>query len=255
MEESLRTAHALADAATRAWHDLPPGADLHREVAMGADGTPTTYADQVLDDAVLAAAAEAGISVLSEESGFTDNGSTDVAVVDPLDGSRNAGRGIPFFCVSVGIGQGDLGGLRAAVVRNLVTDEVYAATRGGGATRNGTPIAPRPFDPEEVLVAVIADSSADEVQQEQERRGHHIRDLGSAALEMCLVATGALDAFIVRRPWLRVIDIAAATLIVREAGGVVRRPQKREDLLMPFDLQVRSGIEAATSEAAWEAVQ
>lgn len=255
MTGAAHIAHTLADAAKEAWRTMDASVDKAEEVAMGADGTPTTRADRILDDAVLEAAERLGVSVLSEESGFTDHGGDLTAVVDPLDGSRNAGRGIPFFCAAVGVGRDDLLGLEAGVVHNLVTGDVYAAGRGAGASLNGRPLRAPGFDPGEVMVAVIADSSADEVQQEQERRGHHIRDLGSAALEMCLVASGALDAFIVRKQWLRVIDIAAAALIVREAGGVVRRPQSEADLDTPFDLDVRTGVEAAGSLPAWEAVQ
>lgn len=248
-------AHHLADAAFDAWLAAEGRTDLHDEVRMGADGTPTIVADELLESAVLDVAAPLELSVLSEESGFIDHGSELMAVLDPLDGSRNAGRGIPFHCVSVGIGRRDCSDLVAGVVQNLVTGDVYAASKGGGATLNGEPIRPRAFDPDEVMVAVIADSSADEVKQEQQRRGHHLRDLGSAALELCLVGTGALDAFIVNKPWLRVIDIAAGTLFVREAGGLVVDPATGNDLATPFDLSVRTSIHAATGAAALEAVQ
>lgn len=253
--EPLRIAHHIADAAFDAWLSAEGRTDLRDEVGMGADGTPTIRADDLLETACLDVAAKLGISVLSEEAGFVDNGSELVAVLDPLDGSRNAGRGIPFHCVSVGIGRADCSQLDAGVVQNLVTGDVYAAAAGKGATQNGEPVVPRPFDPEEVMVAVIADSSMDEVKQEQQRRGHHLRDLGSAALEMCLVGTGALDAFIVNKPWLRVIDIAAGTLFVREAGGLVVDPGTGTNLATPFDLTVRTGIHAATSADALRAVQ
>lgn len=227
---------------------------MRDEVGIGADGTPTIRADDLLESAILDVAASLELSVLSEEAGFVDHGSDLVAVVDPLDGSRNAGRGIPFHCVSIGIGRRDCSDLEAGVVQNLVTGDVYAAAHGQGATVNGEPVQRTPFDPEEVMVAVIADSSMDEVKQEQQRRGHHLRDLGSAALELCLVGTGALDAFIVHKPWLRVIDIAAGTLFVREAGGVVVDPATGADLSTPFDLSVRTGLQAATGPEALGAV-
>lgn len=244
----------LADAAYEAWRAVAGNAGLGGVVGMGADGTPTSVADRALDAAILARAAELEVSVLSEEAGFVDHGSELVAVVDPLDGSRNAGRGIPFHCTSVAVGKHDLRGVVAGTVRNLVTGDTYSAARGAGIRVNGVRPEPRGFDPEEVLVAVIADSSTDEVKQMQERRGHHLRDLGSAALEMCLVGTGALDAFLVRKPWLRVIDVAAGTVFVEEAGGVVLDPKTGTPLATPFRLDARCGVLAAHDRAALEAV-
>ncbi len=248
-------AHHMASAAFDAWLAAEGRDDLHSSVGMGADGTPTILADKLLEDAIVEVARALEVDVLSEEAGAIDHGGDLVAVVDPLDGSRNAGRGIPFHCVSVAIGRKGSGKLDAGVVQNLVTGDVYSAARGQGAHVNGDPVQPRPYDAEEVMVAVIADSSTDELKQEQQRRGHHLRDLGSAALELCLVGTGALDAFYVQAPWLRVIDIAAGTLFVREAGGLVVDPATGTDLATPFDLSVRTGILAAKSAAALEAVQ
>lgn len=252
--QPLAIVTALADAAYGAWRDVAGRDDLDAVVGMGADGTSTSVADRALDAAILARAADLQVSVLSEEAGFVDHGSELIAVVDPLDGSRNAGRGIPFHCTSVAIGRRDVRGLVAGVVRNLVTGDAYAAERGGGVHVNGARPAPRAFDADEVLVAIIADSSNDEVKQMQARRGHHLRDLGAAALELCLVGTGALDAFLVRQPWLRVIDVAAGTLFVEEAGGLVLDPATGEPLATPFSLDARCGVVAAHSRAALEAV-
>lgn len=250
-----RTAQLLADAAFDAWLEIEDQPGLHDEVGIGADGTGTSRADHHLDSAILEQAEALGVSVLSEEAGFIDHGSDLIAVVDPLDGSRNAGRGIPMFCTSVAIGTNSLLGLEAGVVRSLVNGTSYSAERGKGAFVNGEPVVQQPFNENEVMVALVADSSVDDVQREQERRGHHIRDLGSAALELALVGTGALDAFIVRRPWLRVIDIAAGVLFVREAGGMVVEPRSGEPLNTPFDLSARASMFAAHSMKAMEAIQ
>lgn len=254
--DSLAIAHALADAAYAAWQDVAGQADRHEKVGMGAGGNLTSRADDILEKAILREAKRFGISVLSEEAGMVDEGGRWLAVVDPLDGSRNAGRGIPFHCTSVAVGpaDGSLKDLQAGVVRNLVTGDTYAAAKGGAPTVNGKPFGARGFDGEEVLVGVIADYSESEIEEAHANPDHHIRDLGSAALEMCLVGTGALDAFVVRRPWLRVIDIAAATLFVREAGGLVLDPASQRDLDAPLNLEVRCGVLAAHSVEARRAV-
>lgn len=256
--QPLTVARTLADAAFDAWTAVEGRADRHRTVGFGAGGNPTSQADASLEAAILEAAKGLGVSVLSEEAGFVDHGGSMLAVVDPLDGSRNAGRGIPLHCTSVAVGKATSAGtmrhLEAGVVQNLVTADLYAAAKGQGAFLNGSEVRPRPFDPDEVVVGVIADYASTEIDEAHSRREHHLRDLGSAALELCLVGTGAMDAFVVRREWLRVIDIAAATLFAREAGGTVLDPLTGRDLDMPLDLVARTGLVAAHSRGALEAV-
>jgi len=256
--DTLSIARTLADAAFDAWTGVQDRADRHAKVGLGAGGNPTSRADDALEKAILLKAADLGVSVLSEEAGYVDNGSELLAVVDPLDGSRNAGRGIPLHCTSVAIGRattaGTMAQLEAGAVQNLVTGDLYVAKRGHGAFLNGAPVRQQPFDPDEVVVGVIADYADVEIEEAHAAREHHLRDLGSAALELCLVGTGAMDAFVVRRPWLRVIDIAAATLFAREAGGAVLDPTTGDALDMPLNLEARSGVLAAHSPAALQAV-
>ena len=251
--EPLRIAHALADAAHDTWQDIQHRRDLDDEVRMGADGTATTRADALVEATMLEAAQAHGVDVLSEEAGRVDHGGEWLAVIDPVDGTRNAGRGIPFFCTSVAIGRDRLLDMQAGVVRNLVTGTTYSAEAGKGALVDSRPVVRRPFDPDDALVALIADYADVDTVSDLQRRRWHIRDLGSAALELCLVGTGGLDAFHVPRDWLRVIDVAAGTLFVREAGGRVVDPAGG-DLDVPFDLSIRHGLTAVHDEAALEVV-
>ncbi len=247
--DPLATAEALANAAYDAWQDVRHRHDLHEVVGMGADGTTTSRADHLLEQAILEAAAAAGITVLSEEAGLVDHGSDLVAVVDPLDGSRNAERGIPFHCTSIAVGRGSLAGLEAGVVRSLVTGESYAARRGAGATVDGKAVQRRPSDLDDLMVGLIVDYSEMDLQRIRSDARFHFRDLGSSALELCLVGTGAMDIFRVQDDWLRVFDIAAATLFVREAGGVVLHPDTREQLDVLFDIGARTGLLAVHDES------
>jgi NAD+ kinase len=255
-QDPLAVAMALADAATAAWEKVKSRADRHEKVGLGAGGNLTSKADQEMEAPILALCAKMGLSVLSEEAGFVDAGSALIAIVDPLDGSRNAGRGIPFHCTSVAVAHAgsSLKSLEAGVVRNLVTGDTYTARRGAGASANGHPVGRSLFDPEEVMVGIIADYSDSEIAEAHAKPDHHIRDLGSAALEMCLVGTGAMDAFVVRKPWLRVVDIAAATLFVREAGGGVHDPLTGLDLDVPFTMSARCGVMATHGPEARQAV-
>lgn len=254
--DDLAVAEALARAAQTAWRGIEDDPHRHDKVGLGAGGNLTSRADQVLEKAVLAEAERLGISVLSEEAGLVDRDSKRIAIVDPLDGSRNAGRGIPFHCASVAIAPtgGGLRSITAGVVVNLVTGQTYSARRRAGATVDGKPVVPRPFHEDEVLVGTIADYADTEIKEAHARPEHHLRDLGSAALEMCLVGTGALDAFVVRKPWLRVIDIAAASLFVEESGGSVTDPLTGLALDVPLTMEVRTGVLAAHSAAARQTI-
>lgn len=212
---------------------------------MGADGTPTKQVDDLAEQAILALLddpAGKGIDVLSEEAGFVDRSGDRVLVIDPIDGTTNATRGIPFYCVSIALGRRSLGDVEAGLVVNLCTSDRFEAVRGQGARLNDRPLRTR-ADPKKSVFAtsgMLADDAPS-------ARGV-LRSFGASALEMCLVASGALDGYHYPRPILRVIDVAASTLIIREAGGVVLDREGR-DLELPLSLTPRFGLTAAADLA------
>lgn len=177
--------------------------------------------DLTVDDAVLGVLAGQGVGVLSEESGLTDGDSGVIVVVDPVDGSTNASRGIPWYACS--LCALDAEGPWIALVANLATGTRYRAVRGGGATRDTVPISPAvPVGLEEALVVL---------------NGHpptHLgwrqyRALGSTALDICAVADGSVDATIdctrdALGPW----DYMGALLVLTEAGGVIADAEGRD---------------------------
>lgn len=191
---------------------------------MGADGTPTAVIDDVAERAALHVLKDDGRSVrlVSEEMGdivFGDNPEFTV-VLDPLDGTYNALRGIPFYSVSIAIGKTDLSQIYYGYVKNLVTGEAYTAERDRGAFLNGEEIhvsSRKDTDPYCASIYGYAFTERNFLNQ----NGKKVRLLGSAALELCYVASQKLDAFIDARNRLRVSDVAAGKLIVEEAGGVV----------------------------------
>jgi myo-inositol-1(or 4)-monophosphatase len=146
-------------------------------------------------------------------------------IVDPLDGTTNFLHGFPWYAVSIGATVA--GELAAGVVLNAVTGEVFTATRGGGAYRNGLRIAVSPTtDPARALVGTgFPFKNVDRLDDYTRhfaaitRATSGIRRAGSAALDLCDVACGRFDAFweLTLSPW----DIAAGILLIREAGGVV----------------------------------
>lgn len=146
-------------------------------------------------------------------------------VVDPLDGTMNYAHGLRFFCVSIACEYA--GQVEAGVIYNPVTEELFAATRGGGATLNGKPIhvsrTSRLADSLLVTgfpndVRRIGEDNMNHFQNFS-RRAQGIRRLGSAALHLANVASGRVDGYweIKLHPW----DVAAGSLILTEAGGVI----------------------------------
>lgn len=190
-------------------------------VGMGADGTPTKWIDDVAEKALIAEMDRAGVdaNILSEEAGFIDREGRDLLVADPVDGTHNAVRGIPFYCVSLALARDRLHDVSEGVVVNATTGDVYHAQRGKGATLNGRPIKVRPWREGSDTVGVYLGPEAPEASFELVKVPRRVRGLGAAALEISLVAAGALDGYVQWGNPLRCTDVAAGALILREAGG------------------------------------
>ena len=181
-------------------------------------------ADLVADAIVLEGLAEAKLSVLSEESGLTLRGDAALVIVDPLDGSTNASQGIPWFATSLCLVD-DTGPL-VGYVRNQANGQTFWATRGGGAWRDGQPIAPSSCPSLDQAIVGLSGMPTRHLGWRQ------FRALGAAALDLCLVASGVLDGFVdcsvdAHGVW----DYAAAMFICHEAGAVVRDAHRRELLV------------------------
>ncbi|MFA5860174.1 MAG: inositol monophosphatase family protein [Candidatus Thermoplasmatota archaeon] len=230
----LRLLRGMADAVARVVREAPPER-FGVELGMGADGTPTKMVDDLAEKEILAhlKRSKAKLNLLSEEAGYVDLKGQKLLVADPIDGTTNAARGIPFYCVSLAIGKKDLSDVEAGIVLNLATGDKFEALAGKGATLNGKPLKVRAEDKELIVSSTLL------------TKGVH-RSFGASALEMCLVASGALDCYHYPKPVLRIIDVAASTLIVREAGGVVL-DRAGKDLELPLSLVPRFGLTAASS--------
>ena len=199
---------------------------------------PTQYhLDVAADDVALRVLTGAGYRVISEESGTTGSGELTV-VVDPIDGSTNCDRGIPFFATSLAVFRGDE--LIAGLVRNQATGTVFEAEKGSGAQRDGVAISPSALDDFSKAIVCFSGLPSHNVGWAQ------CRALGAASLEICLVADGSLDVYgVAQRSTLNPWDYLAGLLIVREAGGVVG--DYRGEELETSDAVRRRPIFAATN--------
>jgi len=225
--------------------------EFHRlgtNIGIGADGTPTKYVDKVAEDVAMKFIRKSDVKVnlLSEESGFLDSGSEYTFVLDPVDGTRNAYRGIPFYSVSLGIGRSTLSDVEYGIVKNIPTGDVFIAEKNHGAFLNNKRVGIPNLPSTDVLSSLTLGKNFDKLTLSFAKK-NIVRSLGSASLEMCMVAIGALDFYVVGREYMRVTDIAASTLIVREAGGVVTNIHG-EQLDMHLNLDERTSVIAACNE-------
>jgi len=205
----------------------------------GPSGTrPGQYrSDLVADRAALEVLTGAGLQVRSEESGLTGDDGPLLVVLDPLDGSTNAARGIPWYATS--LCALDDAGMRAAVVMNLVSGTTFDAVRRGGARRDGVPITPSGCD--RLSGAIIGTSGL----PARFPGWSQFRALGSAALDLCAVAEGVLDGYTVAGgSWLHPWDYLGALLVNLEAGSVAAELDRAE--LVVRDAARRKPIVAAT---------
>ena len=197
------------------------------------------HSDLAADAAALEVLTSAGVGILSEESGLTNPDLPLLAVIDPLDGSSNAWRRIPWYATAICIVDAD--GPWVAVVANQATNSRFQAIRGGGATLDGEPITPSTrTELNESLLALTAWPRA-------HLGWRQFRALGAAALDMCAVAAGVVDAFVDCTPTgiHGVWDYLAASLVCTEAGAFVGETGGR-DLLVRDPAERRGPAAAAT---------
>ncbi|HKZ62121.1 MAG TPA: inositol monophosphatase family protein [Nitrososphaera sp.] len=201
-------------------------ARANRQMGRGAGGDISRRIDVIAEKTVIDIIRKRGIdaTIIGEECGRIE-GRRGYIVMDAIDGTTNAVRGIPFYCCSVAYATDfRLSAITDAAIFDLARSDLYYASRGKGAFLNGKRIAAKresPPDPTiginvsgvkpsvvERLVPIIADAD-------------HSRQFGANALEMCFLARGFLDAYVDLRGKIRPTDIAAGYLIAKEAGARV----------------------------------
>jgi myo-inositol-1(or 4)-monophosphatase len=207
---SRETLSALAEASNRVRDALKDLADW----SLDGSGHESQYRHDIVADEVLVEyLGGMGFGLLSEESPLVEaEPGRPLIVMDPVDGSTNASLRIPHFAVSLCAFGAD--GATDALVHDLGKDEVFSATRGGGAFLNGRPIA---VDPVPLSKAVIGVSGPAPLGG----RWWQHRALGASAIDLCWVACGRLHGFVDSANGSRIWDNAAGQLICEEAGGIL----------------------------------
>jgi fructose-1,6-bisphosphatase/inositol monophosphatase family enzyme len=237
----------IADEVYSRYRELPKDYDGHVLVGKGASGSDTSRIDKFAEDAIIEYLddQELKLNVLSEEAGFIDRGGDQVLVVDPIDGTENCLRGIPFFSVSLAIGKETLSDISSGLVKNLANGDTYFARRGGGAEMNGHRIGVSKIDRENGIFIVYNHKDSAPETDYVKMLAKRVRSFGAASLEMCMVAQGAAQLMYMNcanfNRMIRIVDIAASTLILREAGGEVV-DLAGDKLDMRFDLMDRKNL-------------
>jgi len=207
-----------------------------KSYGIGAGGDETKQVDLIAENAIIATLQHHNISftLISEEIGIKKYGETPnkhFVTADPIDGSTNFCRGIPFYATSIAIStKPTLNTIHAALVADLVHGITYTAQKGKGAYRNNKKISPsKETSLEEAVIGIelhreeakkVISKLASLIQQTK-----HLRHIGANALELCYVADGTTDAFIDIRGRFRTTDIAAAWLILNESNSIITTPE------------------------------
>jgi myo-inositol-1(or 4)-monophosphatase len=219
------------------------------EEGRGEGGDVALVIDRAAEDAIFAEleALQVPLTAVSEERGevAVAGGGAVRVVIDPIDGSLNAKRGLPFASVSIAVAAGSrMGDVELGYVASLEPRVEWWARRGRGAFAGLERLPLLEPGPLELLgletahPRLVAEAAPALGRLEAKR----LRALGSVAVSLCLVADGRLDAMASLRG-VRSVDAAAGQLIVREVGGAVDFPEAGPEA--PLDLQMRSRVIAA----------
>ena len=249
MTDWLSVCRAAVEDVERVLVALPTRVEREPVVGAGLGGDDTTAIDKAAEDAIVARFRDLDVTIVSEEVGRLGGGAT-VVVVDPIDGSINAKRGIPFFSISIAVAEGEtMDEVFLGFVHDFGSGEEWVGRRGEGAWLNGAPIGA--LRPKETIDLLFFEATRTELIARDAPTmvglAGRLRVMGSLALSLCHLAAGRADG-VVSLKGARSVDIAAAQLLVRETGVAI-------DLFdvdtpfgaAPLDLEGRSRVAAAAT--------
>jgi len=244
------------EAVSRVLAELPARADREPVLGTGMGGDETTAVDAAAEARVVEVLRRsgAGFTLVSEELGEEKVGSGGDGVhvvVDPIDGSLNAKRGIPLFALSIAVADGAaMGDVFFGYVRDYGTGEEWTARRGEGARLNGEPLG-GDLPKSEVEILAMEATRTDLLAEKAGAMvgfAYRTRVFGSLTLSLCHLAAGRVDAVCSLKP-ARSVDIAAAQLLVRERGLAIDLPDDRPFGAARLDLEARSRVVAGATDA------
>jgi myo-inositol-1(or 4)-monophosphatase len=252
----LAVCRRACDGVRAAMARFPSPAERAVPTGRGEGGDIALVIDRAAEDAIFAELEALGLplTVVSEERGHVDlnGGGQTRLIVDPIDGSRNAKRGIPAYSVSIAVADGPTtGDVVFGYVYDLALDEEWHAARGDGAWLGDSRLPALPAAGElEMLGMEMVEPTRllDAARAIEETGAGRLRALGSLALSLCWVAAGRLDGMVSLSKG-RSVDFAAGQLIVLEAGGSIAIPDAGGDVASTsMDLDVRTRVIAGAND-------
>jgi myo-inositol-1(or 4)-monophosphatase len=195
-----------------------------RAIGVGAGGDKTFPIDKIAEDIVISELETSGLplSIISEEYGFKElNGGGRKVLIDPVDGSKNAISGIPFFCTSIAVAEGDtVGSISEAYVVNLVSGDEFHAEKNKGTFLNGERVSAQEEE-EFFLAAYEAQTPGRDIPRILPllAKSRKTRCLGATALDLAYLSCGSISVF-VTPSFSRSFDFGGGWLLVQEAGGI-----------------------------------
>ncbi|MBF0327944.1 MAG: hypothetical protein HQL10_02170 [Nitrospirae bacterium] len=194
-------------------------------IGKGAGGDKTFPIDKQAEDIIIAGLESLNepLSIVSEEAGIKEiKGGGARVLIDPIDGSKNAISGVPFYCSSIAVADGNrVGNVFMSYVINLLTGDEFWAERGKGAYFNGIRIATQKDDIF-YFIAYEAQIPKRDIPIITKLLGEarRARCFGSMALDLAYLAYGSVSVFVMPEP-SRSFDYAGGWLLVKEAGGII----------------------------------
>ena len=259
MTDWLPVCQEATEDVKRVLRELPTRDEREPVLGAGVGGDDTTAIDAAAERVVIERLDRTGADfrLVSEELGVREarGGGDAVVVLDPIDGSINAKRGVPFFALSIAVAEGPvMGDVVFGYLYDFGSGEEWTATRGAGALLNGGPLGPI-FPKEQIELLSLEATRTDLVALHVPSLvplARRLRIMGSLALSLCHFAAGRVDA-VCSLKTARSVDIAAAQLVVHERGLPIELADAGPFEQAPLDLEGRSRVvAAATAERSAE---
>ena len=219
------------------------GGDISRNIDIIAEKSVLDYLKEISFECIVLGEECGRVELSKNPKGFV--------IMDAIDGSANAVRGIPFFCCSLAFAtENKISSITDGVVTDLSSGDVYWASKGRGSFLNEKKIHVHEKDPIYRIVGInLSGATPEQVKRLQPvlKSHNHTRHFGANALEMALFARGLIDIFIDIREKIRVQDLAAGYILIKEAGGLML-DAKLEPLDADLSYQTRLSFIAAANK-------
>jgi myo-inositol-1(or 4)-monophosphatase len=256
MQEYREVLTKIGQRLLRVFEQSRHGPLIQVPLGVGASGDKTYPIDKIAEEVIISGLESSGLpcSIVSEEYGFKEiKGGGKKVLIDPVDGSKNAVSGIPFYCTSIAVADGDsVGSVEMAYVINLISGDEFWAEKGNGAFMNGNRVSTQ-GDEEFYLIAYEAQVPSKDIARILPllSKSRKTRCLGATALDLSYLAYGAVSIFANPAP-SRSFDFAGGLLLVREAGGVVTNLEGGSIDHVPIGLERSTSLLASGNERLHE---